>query len=244
MKTLPTSEYPIYTILIPSLKRECRFRPLIVKEEKALMIAQAEENNKLMLETLRSVIGSCLMETDVDVDELSLFDCEYLLVKLRAISIGEEVTVMLKCSDPHEGHEQSRLFGVACNLNNVKVIGLENYNPNVKINDNLMVHMVAPTIDSMLFATEETEDISEYEKNFRLVASLIKEIITKDEVIDCSEFSVDEMCEWLEGLPADGYEKILNFFNNLPRVVLQVEWDCPYCGKHNVRLLSGLSVFF
>ena len=104
--------------------------------------------------------------------------------------------------------------------------------------------MVAPTIDSMVFASEETEDINEYEKNFRLVASLIKEIITKDEVIDCSEFSVDEMCEWLEGLPADGYEKILNFFNNLPRVLLQVEWDCPYCGKHNVRLLSGLSVFF
>ena len=244
MKTLPTSEYPIYSILIPSLKRECRFRPFLVKEQKALMIAQNEENSKMMLETLRSVIGSCLMETDVDIDELTLFDCEYLLVKLRAISIGEEVAVMLKCSDEHEGNEASRLFGVACDLNKVEVVGLENYNPEVKISDNLMVRMIAPTIDSMLFATEETDDMTEYDKNFRIVASLIKEIITKDEVIDCTDFTVDEMCEWLEGLTAEGYEKILDFFNNLPKVMLKVEWDCPYCGKHNVRLLNGLSVFF
>ena len=244
MKTLPTSEYPIYNFLIPSLKKEYRFRPFLVKEQKALMTAQATEDKKNMVETLRSVITSCLMDKDVDTDELTIFDCEYLLVKLRAVSIGEELTVMLKCSDNHEGNEESRLFGVACDLNKVEVIGLENFDPNVKISENLMVRMIAPTVDSMLYASEEAEGIDEYEKDFRLVASLIKEIVTKDEVIDCSDISVDDMCEWLDNLTAEGYEKILNFFKNLPQVRLKVEWDCPYCGKHNVRFLSGLMVFF
>lgn len=243
MKKLPTSDYPIYNFLVPSLKKEHRFRPFLVKEQKALMIAQATEDPRNMVETLRSVIGSCLMDDGVDVDELTVFDCEYLLVKLRAISVGDEVTVMLKCSDKHEGNEESRVFGVAVDLNKVEVHGLDEFDPEIRIGDKLMVRMAAPTLDSMLYAGE-ADGMDEYEKNFRLVASLIKEIVTEDEVIDCSEFSVDEMCEWLEGLTAEGYEKILNFVKNLPKVVIRAEWDCPFCGKHNVRLLSGLSVFF
>lgn len=242
MIKLPTANYPIHTFHIPSLDRECRFRPFLVKENKALMIAQGTEDPVVMVNTLKSVIQSCALD-ELNVDDLAVFDCEYLLIKLRAISVGEEVTVMLQCSDAHDGNEASRVFGVACDLNKVEVVGLENFNPNVKLSDNLMVKMSAPTIES-LQAMSNTNEENEYETNFKIVTSLIKEIVTPDEVIDCSEIDPADMKEWVENLTTDEYSKILDFVQNLPRVQLRVEWDCPFCGKHNVRYLSGLMVFF
>ena len=242
MKKLPTANYPIHNFLIPSLGREYRFRPFLVKENKALMIAQGSEDQKVMIETLKSVIQSCLMDETVNVDDLTVFDCEYLLIKLRAISIGEEITVMLNCSDEHEGNEASRIFGVACDLNKVEVVGLEDYNPCIKLSDNLMIKMSAPTIDTLISLTKNTEN--EYEENFKLIVTLIKEIITTEEVIDCSEIEPKELVDWVNELPTDEYEKILRFIQNLPKVRIKVEWDCPYCGKHNTRYLQGLMVFF
>ena len=90
----------------------------------------------------------------------------------------------------------------------------------------------------------DTNEENEYETNFKIVTSLIKEIVTPDEVIDCSEIDPADMKEWVENLTTDEYSKILDFVQNLPRVQLRVEWDCPFCGKHNVRYLSGLMVFF
>ena len=52
------------------------FRSL-VKEEKALLIAQQSEDQDVMIETLKNVISACIPDK-IKVDELALFDIEYI----------------------------------------------------------------------------------------------------------------------------------------------------------------------
>ena len=78
----------------------------------------------------------------------------------------------------------------------------------------------------------------------RIVANQIDRIYTKEETIECSEHSTEEIIEWIETLTLEQYEILASGFANIPEAVIKVEWDCPTCGKHNVRLLKGFLDFF
>ena len=64
---LPKMNAPLYNVTIPSSKKEVKFRPFLVKEEKSLLLAQQSEDPKVMINTLKSVIENCIVD-NVDVD--------------------------------------------------------------------------------------------------------------------------------------------------------------------------------
>ncbi len=72
---LPKIDVPLYEITLPLLKKKVKFRPFLVKEEKALLLAQQSEDPKVMINTLKSIIQNCIVD-DVDVDKLAIFDYE------------------------------------------------------------------------------------------------------------------------------------------------------------------------
>ena len=101
---LPKMNAPLYNVTIPSLKKEVKFRPFLVKEEKALLLAQQSEDSKVMVNTLKSVIENCIVD-QVDIEKLAIFDYEYLFTQIRAKSVGEEVELYFlcdTCDDPKE----------------------------------------------------------------------------------------------------------------------------------------------
>ena len=67
---LPMQSTPTFNLKIPSSGKTVKFRPFVVKEEKALLIAQQSEDQKVMVDTLKSVLASCLLD-QVDVNERS-----------------------------------------------------------------------------------------------------------------------------------------------------------------------------
>jgi len=79
---LPILQTPIYTIKIPSTNREVKIRPFLVREEKALLIAQQSEDINVMVNTLKEIVSSCIKD-NIDVDSLSVFDLEYVFTQLR-----------------------------------------------------------------------------------------------------------------------------------------------------------------
>ena len=83
---LPMMQTPTYELTIPSTKKKVKFRPFLVKEEKALMIAQQSEDPQVMINTLKDIVENCVK--DVDMNKLALFDLEYIFLQLRAKSIG------------------------------------------------------------------------------------------------------------------------------------------------------------
>ena len=111
LKPLPANtSYTVHEILIPSMGKKLRFRPFLVKENKALMIAQASNDQLVMLNTLKSIVASCCVEQQpLDVDQLATFDFEYLLIRLRSISVDNNVTLNVVCEDPHDAVSYTHL---------------------------------------------------------------------------------------------------------------------------------------
>ena len=91
---LPKLNVPVYEAILPSTEKVIKYRPFLVKEEKLLLTAQ-ESGEKAVLPAVKQIIKNCV-QGEIDVDSMPIFDIEYLFLRLRAKSIGEEVTLGLK----------------------------------------------------------------------------------------------------------------------------------------------------
>lgn len=83
---LPINQGATYNITIPSTGKTIKFRQFLVKEQKALLIAQQSKDENVMYNTLKEVVKGCIKDP-IDIDKLALFDIEYLFVAIRAKSI-------------------------------------------------------------------------------------------------------------------------------------------------------------
>ena len=243
---LPT-DYTVYRFLVPSLGVEKKFRPFTVKENKALLTAQSVDDHDVMMDTLKLIIGNCCLE-EIDVDQLALFDAEYLLIKLRSISIGKESSLILMCPDSHDGHpEQTRQNEVFVDLDNIEIVGLDKYKTSVRLSDSMMVEMNPPTLD-LIKKLQQVPSDATYEQRYDIaitnIRHLMKAIVTEDEVIKVNECGVQDIREWLESLTEDSFELLHSQIQNIPYCRIKLDWVCPFCGKRNVRYLEGLSYFF
>ena len=97
---LPINAQPTFSMTIPSTGKSVRFRPFVVKEEKALLIAQQSEDPKVMVDTLKNVFTSVIQDK-FDVDSLAIFDIEYMFLQIRGKSVGETIDLLFQCDDDH-----------------------------------------------------------------------------------------------------------------------------------------------
>ena len=113
---LPKIAVPTYELEVPSLKKNIKYRPFLVKEEKILIIAMESEDTKQIAEAVKTVISNCIITKGIKVDQLSTFDIEYLFLNVRGKSVGESVDVLITC--PDDGTTQ---VPVSINLDEIKV---------------------------------------------------------------------------------------------------------------------------
>ena len=90
---LPMMNTPTYNMVVPSSGVSVKFRPFLVKEEKALLIAQQSEELMVMVDTLKGVVKTCVIDK-IDVDKLATFDLEYMFTQIRAKSVGEVIDLV------------------------------------------------------------------------------------------------------------------------------------------------------
>ena len=91
---LPKLNVINHNLNLPSTGKELTYRPFLVKEEKMLMMAMESGEPKDMIRATRDIITSCV-EDNIDVNNLPMFDIEYIFLQLRAKSIGDITTIML-----------------------------------------------------------------------------------------------------------------------------------------------------
>ena len=96
--SLPVINAPTYELAIPSTKEKITYRPFLVKEEKILLLAMEDGDEKTISLALKQIIENCT-DGKVDVEKLALFDLEFVFLRIRAKSVGENVKVNLLCED-------------------------------------------------------------------------------------------------------------------------------------------------
>ena len=146
---LPMMNTPTYNLVIPSSKMSVKYRPFLVKEEKSLLIAQQSEDLTVMVDTLKSVINSCVIDK-IDVDTLASFDIEYLFTQIRAKSVGETIDLMFPCDMDHgeEDNEKARVK-ISIDLTQLQVEVPEGHTNKIDLFSDVGVVMKYPSISIM-----------------------------------------------------------------------------------------------
>jgi hypothetical protein len=218
---------PTYDCKLPSTGEKIKYRPFVVKEERALLMAQESEDNDVMLNTLTDIVEQCI-KFPTELPELTTFDVEYLFVQIRMKSIEETSTLIFSCEKCNEKTQ------IVLQLANVYVYTAEGHTKSIKLDDNMAVEMRYPSMESLVRSKDRIEAL----------AACVKTIYKGDTVVNVDDFTVAEVVEFLDGLRKSQFEKIEHFFNTIPETRLDLKWKCPKCGHDHDQVQKGLDSFF
>ena len=149
---LPKISHPIFQITIPSTKKRINFRRFLASEEKILLMAKESDDRIDKLLAIRQVINNCLID-DLNVDDMSTFDFDYVFMKLRANSIDNMVEI--KYTDT-EDNEQ---YLVQIDLNKIEIRLPKKINDVVDVTDNIKLKLQYPTMGKMIASIESLKEL-------------------------------------------------------------------------------------
>ena len=238
---LPIMNTPVYTMTVPTSGVSVRYRPFLVKEEKALLIAQQSEDVKVMIETLKNVIKSCVMDK-LDVEKLAVVDLEYMFVQIRGKSVGETIELTFGCDTDHGEQNEKAKSTVVVDVSTISVETGEGHTSKFDLFDNVGVVMKYPTVD--ILKKLEGIESTDIDKIFEVIALSIDYIYQGDEIFYSNEQGKDEMLQFVNNLTSEQFIRVQSFFETMPKLRKEIQYDCPVCGRHHVKLLEGLQSFF
>ena len=231
---LPKVTTPEFQTKLPSTQETIYYRPFLVKEEKLLLMAQQGKDQKEILNVVFQILESCL-KTPLEVKKLAPFDIEWLFLQLRAKSVGEVIELKLK----HMKEECQGTTDVEININDIKVTYPDKKTDVIMMDQNIGVKMRYPSVD--MIDPEKFEDPSVAEI-FGLLDKCVVNVFDANQVYN--EFTSQELTDFLESLDQKQFQKIVDFFNNTPKVKHTVEYKCTKCGENVKYPLEGLLDFF
>lgn len=235
---LPINSAPSYNLVVPSTGKQINYRPFLIKEEKALMIAQQSEDPKVMIDTLKLVISDCA-DGKVDVNELATFDLEYMFTQIRAKSVGENVELYLKCDTCED---EKAVTQVNIDLTKLEVQKDPEHTSKIALFDDVGISLKYPTIE--VLKKLESLNSSDIDQAFDIIVECIDSIYTTNELFNAKDQSKEELMQFLNNLTSDQFAKIQRFFETMPKLRKEVDYACPVCGKEHHKVLEGLSSFF
>ena len=234
---LPQVALPTYELEIPSNGKKIKYRPFVVKEEKLLLLALETQDEKAIEDAVKQLLKGCI-QSRVKLDDLAIFDLEYIFLQIRAVSVGEIVELMLTCEDDGETQVKYNL-----NLSEVQVEKPEGHSNTIMLSDSMGIIMKYPSFDdfvkSSIIGSAPTAD-----GIIQIISGCIDQIFDGEDVYDSSTTSKKEFVEFLEGLTNNQFGEIQKFFETAPVLRHKIEIKNPNTGVENTVVISGLTNFF
>ena len=232
---LPKVVAPTYELELPSNGKKIKYRPFLVKEEKVLLIAMDSGDEKQITQATVDVIKACVTSR-IKVEELPSFDLEYLFLKIRAASVGEEITVNVVCMDDNKTKVQHTI-----NINDVQVFRPKGHNEKVMINKNVGVIMKYPKLDHFIdFGVRGETNMD----GLDIIVGCIDQIFDGEDVTESSECTTKELKEFIESLTQRQFNKVSKFFETMPKLQHKFDVVNPNTKKSSTYTLEGLQSFF
>lgn len=230
---LPKIDLPIYELKLPSNDKKVKFRPFTVKEEKILLIAQETKEPGQIVNSVKQIVNNCLI--DFDVDDLAIFDLDYVLINIRSKSVDNEISFEIEDPDTKEK------IKLNVDLGNVKVNKNENHTNKIKIDDEHTLFMKYPSVD--MFKDLINSETASAEKTFEVLISCMDKLVTEEEVYNFKDFSKKEVDDFVESLHGNAIKKMKEFFDTIPKI----RYEIPYVnsnGNQRTFVVEGIQSFF
>jgi hypothetical protein len=235
---LPKPPVPTFETKIPSNGKKIQYRPFLVKEEKVLLIAMETEDAKQIKDAVVQVLKSCVLTRGLKLESLTMFDIEYIFLRIRSKSVGESVEMKLICKDDGETEVVYEL-----NLDEVEVQFPEGHNKKIELDETSGIVMKYPGYDQFV-KTQILQKEPSTAEVFDIVIDAVDQIYQGDEVWDSSTTSRKEIIEYVDGLTTKQFEKIQEFFATMPKLSHTIEITNPNTGVKSEYEIEGLVNFF
>ena len=249
---LPKIDTPTYEIDLPVSKKKIKYRPFLVKEQRNLLMAMETSESGSVHGAIRDILHNCTLTENIDIDRLPIIDIEYYFINLRAKSVGEVIESKYRCNNIVDGmpdetgvpmtqKECGNTMEHNINLLDIKVEMNEDVSPDIQLTDKLSIRMKYPEFG---IVKDSIDMQDETEIKFNMLARSIEHIYDGEQFYYANETPIQEMVEFVENLNQSQFEKIENFFNNLPKLKEKLEMTCSKCNFHHVINVEGLESFF
>ena len=165
---LPKLDYPTINLAIPPEKKQYMFRPMLVKEEKLLLMAKVSEEPTDILAAIKQVVTNCCLDPSLDVNKISLFALEYLFIRLRGFSIGDTIKVSYRDTEDDKSYE----FDI--DLKDVTIVYPKKIETKIKITPNSGLIMRYPSAE--IYEDKTFLGVQGEESFYRLIVRCIDQI--------------------------------------------------------------------
>ena len=234
---LPKLITPTYELEIPSTDEKIKYRPFLVKEEKILMMAMESKASADITQAVKDIVTECTFGK-VKIDNMPMFDVEYIFLNIRAKSVGEVSKLKLLCPDDGKTYAEVEL-----NLNEVKVHVGEDHTNKIELDNGMGMIMNYPTIDS--FKDSGIRDINA-SNMLDVISGCILQIYEEEgkKTYDPKDQTKKELIEFIEQLNTKQFKQVQNFFETMPKMKHEITIKNPKTKKESKVTLTGLNDFF
>ena len=231
---LPKLTSAKYELSLPSTGATIQYRPFLVKEQKALMIAQESEDEKVLENTFAQIIHDCV-EEKLDPYKMPMFDIEYIFLKIRSKSVGEVADLRVTCPDDGETK-----VNVSIPLEEVNVQMKKDHTNVVSLTNDINVVMRYPCLGDM----KGFNALGEAKSMFAIIKRCIHEVHDGETVhrrIDMAEKDLDS---FIDSMSSKNFESVGKFFATMPKLSYNLEVVNPKTKVKSVVPIEGLQSFF
>lgn len=248
--SLPVIETFAFPVTLPSTGQSIAIRPYLVREEKLLLMAQESDNHNDQIEAVSQIIKNCTNGV-VDPRTVPYFDVEYLLLQIRARSVGEIASPIYQCQNPTpQGAVCNHKTPLRINLLDIKVAGLERTPAQfeIPISDRYTLRLRYPNVYTVhQLAMEGVGEGGKF-KTASFMESLCDLFDTLEDrhtntTVSFDNYTTEESLVFLESLRPEIYERIIEFLDTMPTVSYNTQYTCEQCGFVHTVALSGVVDF-
>ena len=241
--SLPKIATPNFFVELPFSKKELECRPYKVAEDKILLMAAQSKKMNDIANATRNVMNACVVQDGFDVKNIASVDADYLLMRLRAKSVGEKSTLDFQCTNVVDEKVCDTPFTIEIDWQLIKLVdeNKEKRIGDIKLGDKVGIKLKPTAFESTLHFDP---DAIEIDQNIGILYYSLDNIYDENAVYTRKDFTKEEFSEWVLSLQPEHYDQMVEFIANLPSLVIETSKKCTKCGfEHKIKLDNPLDFF-
>ena len=220
---------PIHTTFLKVLNKEIKFRPYTISHEKAILTAMESKKFADVLDNYAIILRDCL-ETEINIDELSIPDFTKLVIMLRAKSNEEIVHLQRRkckgCGKPYD-------FDLDLE-ESIKYINETVTKKTIDVSENLGLEL-KPMNYNFLKVAENS--LTRIDTILSTISYSISRVVYNGEIY--TDFNPEEIkANVISNLSSTQIEKITNELKSFINLVLELKSICPFCKTEEVDIIT------
>lgn len=237
---LPKIDVPVYELKLPLSNSVIKFRPFLVKEQKNLLMALEADDPETIEKNIKQILINCTL-TDIDIDNLPIVDIEYYFLNLRARSVGEIVDLRYKCNNEVDGNLCNNIMETQLNIFDIKLKDIPENDDVIQMSEQIYVKLNYPKFSVIKNITNNGDSV---DIALKMIVDCIDYIYDGEQYYYASDTTKEELVEFVESLNQSQFNKLEQFFDNIPKLDKKIDMTCSKCGFQHTVYVEGLENFF